>query len=105
MSAKKRNEITPQHRNRLAVEYRRHSTTSPGPEHQDSQAHHARTWGWPESAIQVINEDAGRSGSGADNRPGFQRLYRMVEAGQVGLVLVSDLTRLSRSRADLLTFL
>ncbi len=35
-----------------------------------------------------------------ENCPGFQRLCQMIEANQVGVVLVSDLSRLSRSAAD-----
>ncbi len=98
--------IASHHRNRLAVVYVRTATVQHGLEdlarldYQRAQVRHARAWGWPERAIQVI-EDIGRSGSSAKGRPGWQRLLDLVRQGGVGLVLVSDLSRLSRSEADL----
>ncbi len=111
MSRQGQLEIEPHHRNRLAVVYFRQATLPQVredfayPSGPYPQARFARAWGWAESAIRVIDEDAGRSGSTVEGRPGFQRLRRMIQAGQVGLVLVSDLTRLSRSGADLRAFL
>jgi hypothetical protein len=60
------------------------------------------TWGWPESAIHVI-EDLGKSGS--SERPGWHRLLDLVRQEQVGIILATDASRLSRSSAELQTFL
>jgi hypothetical protein len=105
MKTKRPKQITPHHRNRLAVEYRRRSSLLQDPAHQDSQARLARAWGWPESAIHLIDEDTGRTGATVKGRRGFQRLRRLIRAGRVGVVLVTDLSRLSRSATDLLAFL
>ncbi len=99
-------DIRPHHRARLAVVYVRTTTIPDSPadytrlKAQRDQAQHARVWGWPESAIQVI-EDLGRSGASGAERPGWQRLLDLVQQGQVGIVLVSDLSRLSRCSDDL----
>ncbi len=102
-------EINPHHRNRLAIVYVRTACVPDSPvaytglEAQRAQAEHARAWGWPEGAIQVIEEDVGRSGASAEGRPGYQRLCRMLAAKQVGVILVSDISRLSRSHVDFQT--
>ena len=98
-------DITPHHRGRLAVVYVR-TATIPGStadhariQAQRDQAARARAWGWPETAILVI-EDIGRSGSSAEGRPGWQRLLNLVGQGQVGMLLASDYSRLTRSCTD-----
>jgi len=95
-------EITYQHRNRLAIAYVRTACAPETPddlagiERQRAQVGHARAWGWPETAIQVI-EDRGRSGQTAEHREGYLRLCGQIAAGTVGLVLVTDVARLTRS--------
>ena len=37
--------------------------------------------------VRVIDEDLGRSATGAEDRPGFRRLVTEVTMGQVGLAL------------------
>ena len=54
--------------------------------------------GWPASAVEVIDEDQGRSGRAAAHRPGFQRLVTAVGVGQVGLVLMLEASRLARNK-------
>src|ERR1700739_3649254 len=44
--------------------------------------------------IEVINDDLGRTASGAVERPGFDRLVAALCAGQVGAVLCLDASRL-----------
>ena len=40
-----------------------------------------------------------------EERPGIQRLCRLIAEGRVGIVLVSELSRLTRSPVDLYRFL
>src|SRR5437762_226873 len=44
--------------------------------------------------IEVIDDDLGRTASGAVERPGFDRLVAAICAGQVGAVLCLDASRL-----------
>jgi DNA invertase Pin-like site-specific DNA recombinase len=99
-------EVMPHHRTRLAVVYVR---TAAMPDTladytdlktQRDQAQRALTWGWPQSAIHFI-EDLGTSGVSAEGRLGWQRLLDLIRQGQVGMLLVSDLSRLSRTAADI----
>lgn len=102
-------EVRPEHLQRVAVEYRRWSTDPQVQKHagragrQREQVEHARHMGWAEGAIVAI-EDVGGGGATAD-LPGFQRLLEMVERGEVGAVLVRDVSRVSRSQRDLELFL
>src|ERR1700758_2336333 len=47
--------------------------------------------------IEVIDDDLGRTASGAVERPGFDRLVAALCAGQVGAVLCLDASRLART--------
>jgi DNA invertase Pin-like site-specific DNA recombinase len=60
----------------------------------------AQRYGWPDSQIIPIDEDLGRSGSSTEARMGWQRLQAMVAAGEVGLVIVATISRLSRQFLD-----
>jgi len=53
--------------------------------------------GWAASRVLVIDEDLGHSASGADTRPGFQRLVSEVGLDHVGIVLGIEMSRLARS--------
>lgn len=106
MDAREHINIRPHHRTRLAVVYVRTAQTPDTLEDytclkaQRDQVQHALAWGWSQNAIHVI-EDLGVSGSSAEKRLGWQRLLDLVRQAQVGMLLVSDLTRLSRTAADL----
>ena len=50
--------------------------------------------------IEVIDDDLGRSASGAVARPGFERLVAALCAGEVGAVLCLDASRLARNGRD-----
>src|SRR3954471_4958317 len=50
--------------------------------------------------VEVIDDDLGRSASGAVARPGFERLVAGLCAGEVGAVLCFDASRLARNRRD-----
>ncbi len=50
--------------------------------------------------VEVIDDDLGRSASGAVARPGFDRLVAWLCAGEVGAVLCADASRLARNGRD-----
>ncbi|HEY3033627.1 MAG TPA: recombinase family protein [Streptosporangiaceae bacterium] len=95
--------VSPRHRDRLAVVYVRQSTAQQVCDHQESTrlqyglAERAVGLGWAPSRVLVIDEDLGHSASGADARPGFQRLASEVGLDHVGIVLGIEMSRLARS--------
>jgi len=95
--------VQPWHRDRLAAVYVRQSTAQQVHDHQESTrlqyglAGRAAALGWVPSRVLVIDEDLGRSASGADARPGFQRLVSEVGLDHVGIVLGIEMSRLARS--------
>src|SRR5919107_4170134 len=56
--------------------------------------------GWREEDIEVIDSDLGLSGAAAVHREGFKDLIARVTLGQVGIVLSSEVTRLTRNCSD-----
>ena len=56
--------------------------------------------GWQEERIRVIDEDQGKSGTLASNRSGFRDLMAGVAAGEVGIVLALEASRLARNNGD-----
>src|SRR5215210_6698041 len=99
-------QIQPLHQARLAYVYVRQSTPLQVRQHQESTERQYRlreralALGWPPTAVEVIDEDQGRSGSAAAHRPGFQRLVSEVGLGRVGLVLMLEASRLARNNGD-----
>ena len=107
VSATPRSEkITHEQIKRLAIVYVRQSTQQQVLEHRESTERQyalvdrAVELGWPSSAIEVIDEDQGRSGSSAEGRSGFQRLLTEVSADRVGIILGLEMSRLARSCKD-----
>jgi DNA invertase Pin-like site-specific DNA recombinase len=98
--------ITATQHERRAYVYVRQSTLWQVSEHQESTERQyrlqerAQELGWPPTAIAVIDEDQGRSGSSATARTGFQRLVSEVSLGQVGIVLMLEASRLARNSSD-----
>jgi DNA invertase Pin-like site-specific DNA recombinase len=98
--------VTTAHQERMAYVYVRQSTLWQVSEHQESTERQYRlqeralNLGWPPTAIEVIDEDQGRSGSSATARTGFQRLVSEVSLGQVGIVLMLEASRLARNSSD-----
>ena len=98
--------ISERHRTRQAYVYIRQSTLRQVSEHRESQelqyqlAARAQAWGWPQAQVVVIDEDLGKSAISSSGRTGFQRLFTAVGTGKVGLVLVTDVSRLARNCAD-----
>ena len=89
---------------RKAVVYVRQSTPQQVQSNLESQRRQyelvevARRRGF--STVEVIDDDLGRSASGAVARPGFDRLVAALCAGQVGAVLCLDASRLARNGRD-----
>ena len=50
--------------------------------------------------VEIIDDDLGRSASGAVARPGFDRLVAWLCVGKVGAVLCFDASRLARNGRD-----
>ena len=98
--------ITIDHLRRSAIVYLRQSTeqqvrdNTGSTDFQRSLAMVARSYGWPDAQIEIIDEDLGRSGSSSELRTGWQKLKSKIAAGQVGLVLVATISRLSRQVLD-----
>src|SRR3989449_9615628 len=98
--------ITPEHLARKAVIYIRQSTPHQALSHQESLrlqyalTEHAQALGWSPEAIEVIDADIGHSAASAQHREGFNALVGQVTLGQVGIILSSDVTRLSRNCSD-----
>jgi DNA invertase Pin-like site-specific DNA recombinase len=98
--------IRADHLRRQAVVYVRQSTPHQVRGNRESTARQyaladrAKALGWSAVDVQTIDEDQGRSGSRSDHRDGFKRLLAEIGAGQVGLVLALEASRLARSSAD-----
>jgi DNA invertase Pin-like site-specific DNA recombinase len=95
--------ITAEHLARCAYVYVRQSTADQLVHNLESQrrqyglADRARKLGW--TAVEVIDEDLGRSGGGIE-RPGFTRLLAAICEGNVGAVLAIEVSRLARNGRD-----
>jgi len=96
---------------RKAIVYLRQSTPEQVQNNQGStaaqlgQRRYAEEWGWPADAIEIIDTDLGLSGTATAHRSGYLRLVEAIKAGAVGVVLVSDHTRLGRNLEEWLAFL
>src|SRR5262249_20131491 len=94
------------HRQRNAVVYVRQST--PGQilhnrestERQYALEQPATLLGWSAAQVQIVDEDQGRSGQNAEDRPGFQYLLAEIALNHVGIVLGLEMSRLARSNKD-----
>src|SRR6266581_4344969 len=100
------NLITPQHQTRKAVIDIRQSTPHQVVSHQESlrlqYALHerARQLGWPDEAIDILDDDLGLTAASAAHREGCNTVVAQVTLEQVGLILSYDVTRLSRHCSD-----
>ena len=98
--------ITASHLRRTAVIYVRQSSVTQVDRNKESTARQydlvarAHALGWPSSAVSVIDDDLGVSGSSAAGRSGFAELVTRVGLGQVGIVLALECSRLARNNAD-----
>jgi DNA invertase Pin-like site-specific DNA recombinase len=98
--------IRPEHLRRQAIVYVRQSSPHQVRNNRESSrrqyalTERARALGWPAQSITIIDEDQARSASGAAHRQGFKTLLAEIGAGQVGVVLALEASRLARSSAD-----
>jgi len=95
--------ITTEHLARSAYVYIRQSTAGQLTHNHESRrrqyglANRARQLGW--TAVEVIDDDLGRSGGGTV-RPGFERLLAAICEARVGAVLAIEASRLARNGRD-----
>src|SRR5438105_13015087 len=98
--------ITPAHLQKKALIYVRQSTLTQVIVNQESLRlqyalqQRAVDLGWREEAVEIIDADLGLTGASAQHRTGFQELVTKVTLGQAGIILSSDVTRLSRNCSD-----
>ena len=98
--------VLPQHVARTALVYVRQSSTKQVLHNQESLRRQyqlvetAARLGWPQARTCVIDEDLGLSGASSTARHGFQRLVAAISLGEVGIVLVTEVSRLSRLDSD-----
>src|SRR5215470_9911911 len=104
-------QIRSSHLQKRAIVYARQSTARQVREHTGSTADQLRLadiprqWGWSDTRIEVIDDDLGLSGTSAQNRTGLQRLFDEMDRGEAGLVLVREVSRISRNPHDAEIFL
>ena len=95
--------IHAQHLERRAFVYVRQSTAKQVFENTESTrrqyalAERARSLGWSREAIEVVDDDLGRSGSTTQNRSGFSALTQAVARGEAGAIFAIEVSRLARS--------
>jgi DNA invertase Pin-like site-specific DNA recombinase len=98
--------ITADHRRRKACVYVRQSTVFQVHHHRESTERQyqlrqrALDLGWAVEAIMIIDQDQGQSAASAAHRHGFQQRVSEVAAGEVGLVLMLEASRLARCGSD-----
>src|SRR5437870_7293086 len=96
--------IRPQHTARKAILYIRQSSAYHVTHNIESQKlqyameDRLQHLGWRE--IEVVDEDLGRSASGAVTRTGFERMVAQVCMGQVGAVAAREVSRFARNSRE-----
>lgn len=101
-----RTKLMATHLERRAYVYVRQSTAMQVHEHVESKqrqyalAERAATLGWSRGAIEIVDEDQGKSGASSEGRSGFARLAEAVGHGQAGAILAIEVSRLARSSMD-----
>lgn len=98
--------ILPTHRERQAVVYLRQSSPKQVLHHKESAINQRALrdrlgeLGWAANRIAVIDDDQGQSGRTTAGREGFQRLVADVSLRKIGIVMGTEVSRLSRNCAD-----
>ena len=92
--------IKPHHLEREACLYRQVARNTESARRQYGLSRNAMALGWPAERIRVIDDDQGKSGAYSENRSGFRDLMARIGAGEVGIVLVLEVSRLARDNAD-----
>ena len=98
--------VTLQHLARKAIIYIRQSSPHQMLSNQESLRlqyaleQRALAFGWRPEDIDIIDADLGLTGASAQHREGFKEVISRVTLGQVGIILSSEVTRLSRNCSD-----
>ena len=96
--------VRPRHLARKAVLYVRQSSAHQVARNEESRRlqyameRRLREMGWRE--VEVVDEDLGRSASGASERSGFERMVSEVCLGNVGAVAAREASRFARNSRD-----
>jgi len=94
------------HLDRQAMVYIRQSSLRQVTENLESQdlqyqlTGRAQSLGWRPDQVEVIDDDLGKSAASSQERQGFQNLVAAVGLNRVGIILVTDVSRLARNCAD-----
>jgi DNA invertase Pin-like site-specific DNA recombinase len=93
--------LTRDHLQRGAMIYVRQSTVQQVRQHTEGRRRQyelvERARGFGFASVSVIDDDMGRSGSGLQARPGFEKLVTAVCSGVVGAVFCLEASRLARN--------
>src|SRR4051812_34100009 len=98
--------ITPLHLGRLAIIYIRQSSPHQALTNQESTRlqyalkQRALELGWHEDQVRIIDADQGRTASTAEGRQGFSELVTLLTHERVGIILSTEVTRISRNCSD-----
>ena len=98
--------VTPFHLTRKAIIYIRQSTPHQVLSNQESLhlqyalEQRALGLGWRPEDIEIVDADLGLTGASAQHREGFKEIISRVTLGQIGIILSSEVTRLSRNCSD-----
>ena len=106
MSTHSNYKITQDHLRRRACLYVRQSSLHQVQHNKESQRrqydlqNRAIAHGWSVDQIDIIDEDQGKSGATSAQRSGFLDLRARIGAGEVGLLLCLEISRLCRNNAE-----
>src|SRR2546421_9339951 len=98
--------IRDSHLRRSALIYVRQSSEAQVKDHPGSAAFQRDleqiplSWGWPKQHIRLIEADQGLSAKPGTTRSGFKEMLQLINAGRVGIIIVRELSRLSRSPVE-----
>ena len=101
-----REKLSASHLSRRAYVYVRQSTAAQVFEHSESTkrqyalVERAVALGWEREAVEIVDEDLGRSAASTEGRSGFGRLVDAVVGGEAGGILAIEVSRLARSSED-----
>jgi DNA invertase Pin-like site-specific DNA recombinase len=98
--------VTSNHLTRKAIIYVRQSTPNQVLSNQESLRlqyaleQRALELGWSKAGLDLIDIDLGQSAASAEHRKGFKKMIAQVALGNVGIILSSEVTRISRNCSD-----
>jgi len=98
--------IQPRHLQRRAYVYVRQSSAAQVACNRESTDRQYRLLdravrlGWSKDQVSVLDEDLAQSGSGTEERRGFDRMTAEVALGHIGLILSIEVSRVARNNAD-----